>query len=36
MLAGTDADVLLVDGVRSVEWIRKVRGVVGSKPLLFN
>src|SRR5258708_24769376 len=35
-LAATDADVLLVDGVRSVEWIRKVRGVVGSKPLLFN
>jgi hypothetical protein len=28
MLAATDADVLLVDGVRSVEWIRKVRGVV--------
>jgi 2-methylisocitrate lyase-like PEP mutase family enzyme len=36
MLAASDADVLLVDGVRSVEWIRKVRGVVGSKPLLFN
>jgi len=36
MLAATDADVLLVDGVRSVEWIRKVRGVVGAKPLLFN
>jgi 2-methylisocitrate lyase-like PEP mutase family enzyme len=36
MLAATDADVLLVDGVRSVESIRKVRGVVGSKPLLFN
>jgi 2-methylisocitrate lyase-like PEP mutase family enzyme len=36
MPAATDADVLLVDGVRSVEWIRKVRGVVGSKPLLFN
>ena len=35
-LAATDADVLLIDGVRSVEWIRKVRGVVGSKPLLFN
>jgi 2-methylisocitrate lyase-like PEP mutase family enzyme len=35
-LAATDADVLLVDGVRSVEWIRKVRDVVGSKPLLFN
>jgi 2-methylisocitrate lyase-like PEP mutase family enzyme len=36
MLAATDADVLLVDGVRSAEWIRKVRGVVGNKPLLFN
>ena len=36
MLAATDADVLLVDGVRSVEWTRKVRGVVGSRPLLFN
>jgi 2-methylisocitrate lyase-like PEP mutase family enzyme len=35
-LAATDADVLLVDGVRSVEWIRKVRGVIGDKPLLFN
>ena len=36
MPAATDADVLRVDGVRSVEWIRKVRGMVGSKPLLFN
>jgi 2-methylisocitrate lyase-like PEP mutase family enzyme len=36
ILAATDADVLLVDGVRSVEWIRKVRSVVGGKPLLFN
>jgi 2-methylisocitrate lyase-like PEP mutase family enzyme len=35
-LASTDADVLLVDGVRSVEWIRKVRSVIGDKPLLFN
>ncbi|MBV8932431.1 MAG: isocitrate lyase/PEP mutase family protein [Kutzneria sp.] len=35
-LAATDADVLLVDGVRSVDWIRKVRGVIGDKPLLFN
>ncbi|MFI1920305.1 oxaloacetate decarboxylase [Nocardia sp. NPDC020380] len=35
-LAATDADVLLVDGVRSVDWIRKVRAVIGSKPLLFN
>ncbi|MFI5782426.1 oxaloacetate decarboxylase [Nocardia sp. NPDC051570] len=35
-LAETDADVLLVDGVRSVEWIRKIRKVIGDKPLLFN
>jgi 2-methylisocitrate lyase-like PEP mutase family enzyme len=35
-LAQTDADVLLVDGVRSVDWIRKVRAVIGDKPLLFN
>lgn len=35
-LAGTGADVVLVDGVRSLEWIRRVRGVVGDKPLLFN
>ncbi|AEW94407.1 MULTISPECIES: isocitrate lyase/PEP mutase family protein [Streptomycetaceae] len=35
-LAETDADVVLVDGVRSVEWIRKVRKVIGGKPLLFN
>ncbi|MGC5345609.1 isocitrate lyase/PEP mutase family protein [Streptomyces sp. DT24] len=35
-LAATDADVILVDGVRSVEWIRRVRAVVGNKPLLFN
>ncbi|MEU8580316.1 isocitrate lyase/PEP mutase family protein [Streptomyces abikoensis] len=35
-LAASDADVILVDGVRSVEWIRKVRGVIGDKPLLFN
>jgi 2-methylisocitrate lyase-like PEP mutase family enzyme len=35
-LAETDADVLLVDGVRSVDWIRKVREVIGDKPLLFN
>ncbi|MFD0486001.1 hypothetical protein ACFQ0O_01830 [Saccharopolyspora spinosporotrichia] len=28
--------MLLVDGVRSVEWIRKVRRVIGDKPLLFN
>ncbi len=35
-LAATDADVLLVDGVRSVYWIHKVRRVIGDKPLLFN
>ncbi|MFD8964194.1 oxaloacetate decarboxylase [Streptomyces sp. NPDC059568] len=35
-LAETDADVILVDGVRSVEWIRKIRSIVGDKPLLFN
>ncbi|MFE2998306.1 hypothetical protein ACFXG4_25260 [Nocardia sp. NPDC059246] len=35
-MAATDADVLLVDGVRNVEGIRKVRGVIGAKPLLFN
>ncbi|MFD7667383.1 oxaloacetate decarboxylase [Streptomyces sp. NPDC059788] len=35
-LARTDADVVLVDGVRSVAWIEKIRSVVGTKPLLFN
>ncbi len=35
-LATTDADVILVDGVRSVDWIHKVRQVIGDKPLLFN
>ncbi|MFI5758594.1 oxaloacetate decarboxylase [Streptomyces sp. NPDC051569] len=35
-LAETDADVILVDGVRSVDWIRRIRAVVGDKPLLFN
>ncbi|MFH9421839.1 oxaloacetate decarboxylase [Streptomyces sp. NPDC017529] len=35
-LAETDADVVLVDGVRSVEWIERIRTVVGGKPLLFN
>ncbi|WP_055588184.1 isocitrate lyase/PEP mutase family protein [Peterkaempfera griseoplana] len=35
-LAKTDADVVLVDGVRSVEWIRRIRDVLGDKPLLFN
>ncbi|MEV6574453.1 isocitrate lyase/PEP mutase family protein [Streptomyces sp. NPDC051577] len=35
-LAATDADVILVDGVRSVEWIQRIRTVVDGKPLLFN
>ncbi|MGW7332987.1 isocitrate lyase/PEP mutase family protein [Streptomyces sp. NPDC054840] len=35
-LAATDADVVLVDGVRSVEWIQRIREVVGTTPLLFN
>lgn len=35
-LAATDADVILVDGVRDVESIRLVREIVGDKPLLFN
>ncbi|OIJ96112.1 carboxyvinyl-carboxyphosphonate phosphorylmutase [Streptomyces sp. MUSC 14] len=35
-LAATDADVVLVDGVRSIEWIQRIRTVVGDKPLLFN
>ncbi|GAA2432417.1 oxaloacetate decarboxylase [Actinomadura vinacea] len=35
-LAATDADVVLVDGLRSVEWIQRVREVIGDKPLLFN
>ncbi|MEU7065727.1 isocitrate lyase/PEP mutase family protein [Streptomyces sp. NPDC046161] len=35
-LAATDADVVLVDGVRSAEWIERIRGVVGGKPLMFN
>jgi 2-methylisocitrate lyase-like PEP mutase family enzyme len=35
-LAATDADAVLVDGVHSGDWIRKVRGVIGDKPLLFN
>ncbi|MER7730331.1 isocitrate lyase/PEP mutase family protein [Streptomyces erythrochromogenes] len=35
-LAATDADVVLVDGVRSVEWIERIREAVGGKPLLFN
>ncbi|MFB7914763.1 oxaloacetate decarboxylase [Streptomyces sp. NPDC056061] len=35
-LAETDADVVLVDGVRSTGWIKRVRKVIGDKPLLFN
>ncbi|SHN34911.1 isocitrate lyase/PEP mutase family protein [Actinacidiphila paucisporea] len=35
-LAETDADVVLVDGVRSVEWVHRIREVIGDKPLLFN
>ncbi|MBT2394901.1 oxaloacetate decarboxylase [Streptomyces sp. ISL-100] len=35
-LAATDADVVLVDGVRSVEAIHRIREVIGNKPLLFN
>jgi 2-methylisocitrate lyase-like PEP mutase family enzyme len=35
-LAATDADVILVDGVREAEWIRKIQAVVDGKPLLFN
>jgi 2-methylisocitrate lyase-like PEP mutase family enzyme len=35
-LAATDADVVLVDGVRDVEAIRRIRDTIGDKPLLFN
>ncbi|MFF2846486.1 oxaloacetate decarboxylase [Streptomyces sp. NPDC058001] len=35
-LSETEADVVLVDGVRSVDWIHRIRKVVGDKPLLFN
>ncbi|TQM77889.1 2-methylisocitrate lyase-like PEP mutase family enzyme [Saccharothrix saharensis] len=34
--AETDADVVLVEGMPSVDVIRRVRRVVGSKALLFN
>lgn len=34
--AATSADVILVDGVRSAEWVRKVRATTADKPLLFN
>ncbi|WP_198406935.1 hypothetical protein [Nocardia terpenica] len=30
------ADVLLIDGIRAVEWIRRIRKMIGDKPLLFN
>jgi 2-methylisocitrate lyase-like PEP mutase family enzyme len=35
-LAATAADVILVDGVRSVDWLRTIRAAIGDKPLLFN
>jgi 2-methylisocitrate lyase-like PEP mutase family enzyme len=35
-LAETDADVVLIDGVRSAEAITEIRQVIGNKPLLFN
>jgi 2-methylisocitrate lyase-like PEP mutase family enzyme len=35
-LAATDADVVLVDGVRSAQAVRRIREVIGDKPLLFN
>jgi len=35
-LAETNADVLLVDGVRTTDSIRQIRKVIGDKPLLFN
>ncbi|MFI6407441.1 oxaloacetate decarboxylase [Streptomyces sp. NPDC050548] len=35
-LAATDADVVLVDGVRDVDTIRRIRDSIGDKPLLFN
>lgn len=35
-LAATAADVILVDGVRSVDCLRTIRAVIGDKPLLFN
>ncbi|WP_033283581.1 isocitrate lyase/PEP mutase family protein [Streptomyces sp. NRRL F-525] len=35
-LAATDADVVLVDGVRDIEAIRRIRDTIGDKPLLFN
>ena len=32
----TDADVVLIDGVRSAGAITEIRTVIGDKPLLFN
>ncbi|MFE2757110.1 oxaloacetate decarboxylase [Actinosynnema sp. NPDC059335] len=34
--AATDADVVLVEGMPSVDVIRRVRRAMGDKPLLFN
>jgi 2-methylisocitrate lyase-like PEP mutase family enzyme len=34
-LAATEADVVLVDGVRSAEAIRRIRGAIGGTPCLF-
>ena len=34
--AGTDAEVVLVEGMPSVDVIRRVRRAVGGKALLFN
>ncbi|WP_221353463.1 isocitrate lyase/PEP mutase family protein [Streptomyces beigongshangae] len=35
-LAQSGADVVLVDGVRTVESLRRIREVIGGMPLLFN
>ncbi|WIX84255.1 hypothetical protein QRX50_35240 [Amycolatopsis carbonis] len=35
-LSRTDADVVLIDGVRSAEAITEIRRIIGDKPLLFN
>lgn len=34
--AETGADVILVDGVRGIDAIRRIHRVIGDKPLLFN
>lgn len=36
VLAATAADVILADGVRSVDSLRRIRAAIGDKPLLFN